>query len=122
MTTLKINGVEIAGYVKIDGMEWETDALDGPNAGRSISGDMIRDFVALKDSLPLTCRELTGAERRTLKGLLFSAEFLTVTSDADDFPDGSKTMYCAKMTGGFARRKPNGVEMWKDIKFTLVEK
>ena len=121
MTTLKINGTEIAGYIKVDGFEWQRNDIDGSGAGRSVTGKAIRDLIATKIRLDCTCRELTGTERTTLEGLLFAAEFLTVTCDDSIFRGSSRKMYCSAMTGGFSRRKSNGTEYWKSVKFVLVE-
>lgn len=121
MTSLKINGTEIAGYIKVDGFEWQRNDVDGSGAGRAVTGKAIRDLIATKIRLDCTCRELTGAERTTLEGLLFAAEFLTVTCDDAIFRGSSRTMYCSGMSSGFSRRKQNGTEYWKDSKFVLVE-
>ncbi len=121
MTSLKINGTEIAGYIKVDGFEWQRNDVDGSGAGRAVTGKAIRDLVASKIRLDCTCRELTGTERTTLEGLVFAAPFLTVTCDDSIFRGSARTMYCTSMSSGFARRKPNGTEYWKDAKFVLVE-
>ena len=121
MTSLKINGTEIAGFIKVDGFEWQRNDVDGSGAGRAVTGKAIRDLIATKIRLDCTCRELTSAERTTLEGLLFAAEFLTVTSDDSIFRGSSRTMYCTSMSSGFSRRKQNGTEYWKDSKFVLVE-
>ena len=121
MTSLKINGTEIAGYIKIDDFEWQRNDIDGSGAGRTVTGKAIRDLIASKIRLDCTCRELTSAERTTLEGLLFAAEFLTVTCDDAIFRGSSRTMYCSAMSSGFSRRKQNGTEYWKDSKFVLVE-
>ena len=121
MTSLKINGTEIAGFIKVDGFEWQRNDIDGSGAGRAVAGKAIRDLIATKIRLDCTCRELTGTERATLEGLLFAAEFLTVTCDDSIFRGQSRTMYCNSMSSGFSRRKQNGTEYWKDAKFVLVE-
>ena len=121
MTSLKINGTEIAGFIKVDGFEWQRNDVDGSGAGRSVTGKAIRDLIATKSRLDGTSRELTSAERTTLEGLLFAAEFLTVTCDDAIFRGSSRTMYCSAMSSGFSRRKQNGTEYWKDSKFVLVE-
>lgn len=121
MTSLKINGAEIAGFIKVDGFEWQRNDVDGSGAGRAVTGKAIRDLIATKIRLDCTCRELTSAERTTLEGLLFAAEFLTVTCDDAIFRGSSRTMYCSAMSSGFSRRKQNGTEYWKAAKFSLVE-
>jgi hypothetical protein len=121
VTSLKINGTEIAGFIKVDGFEWQRNDVDGSGAGRAVTGKAIRDLIATKIRLDCTCRELTGAERTTLEGLLFAAPFLTVTCDDAIFRGLTRTMYCNAMSSGFSRRKQNGTEYWKDSKFVLVE-
>lgn len=121
MTSLKINNTQIAGYIAVDGLEWQRNDVDGSGAGRAVTGKAIRDLIATKIRLDCTCRELTGAERTALETLLFASDFLTVTCDDAIFRGSSRTMYCSAMSGSFSRRKPNGTEYWKNVKFVLVE-
>jgi len=121
MTSLTINGTQIAGYIAVNGFEWQRNDVDGSGAGRSVSGKAIRDLIATKIRLDCTCRELTGTERTALENLLFSGEFVTVACDDAIFRGSSRTMYCSAMSGGFSRRKSGGTEYWKDVKFVLVE-
>lgn len=121
MTSLKINGIEIANLIKVDGFEWQRNDLDGSGAGRSVTGKAIRDLIASKIRLDCTCRELTSAERAAMEYILFGSEFLTVTCDDAIFRGSARTMYCSSMSSGFSRRKQNGTEYWKNAKFVLVE-
>jgi hypothetical protein len=121
MTSLTINGTQIANYIKVDGFEWQRNDIDGSGAGRSVSGKAIRDLVATKIRLDITCRELTGAERATLENLVFADEFLTVECDDNIFRSQARTMYCSSMSGGFSRRDYGGTEYWTSVKFVLVE-
>lgn len=122
MTTLKINGTEIIGYIYVDGFDWQRNDVDGSGAGRSVTAKAIRDVLDSKIRLDLECRELTGAERTTLENLLFSAPFLTVACDDTVFRGAaSRQMYCNAMSGKFSRRKQDGTEYWKNVKFVLVE-
>lgn len=121
LTSLVINGTEIINYIRIDGFLWDREAVDGPNAGRSVTAKMIRDVLGTKIRIDADCRELTSAERETLENLLFSGDFLTVSCPDSIFRGESRQMYCNKMSAKFSRRKQNGVEYWKDVKFVLVE-
>ena len=122
MTTLKINGTEIIGYIYMDGFDWQRNDIDGSSAGRTVTAKAIRDVLGTKIRLDLECRELTSAERTTLEGLLFADDFLTVSCDDPVFRGAaSRRMYCNSMSGRFARRKQNGTEYWKNVKFVLVE-
>ena len=122
MTSLKINGAEIASVIKIDGFQWQRNDLDGSGAGRSVTGLAIRDLIATKIRLDCTCRELSGPARTALESILFASEFLTVTCDDAIFRGQARTMYCSSMSSGFSRRKQDGTEYWKDTKFVLVER
>lgn len=122
MTSLKINGTDIIGYIFIDGFEWRREDVDGSGAGRTVTAKAVRDVLGSKIRMDLECRELTSGERTYLEGLLFAAPFLTVACDDPIFRGAaSRQMYCNAMSGKFSRRKPNGTEYWKNVKFTLVE-
>ena len=122
MTTLKINGTEIIGYIYIDGFDWRREDVDGPGAGRTVTAKAVRDVLGSKIRYDMECRELTSAEREALEALLFSGPFLTVVCDDATFRGAeSRQMYCNSMSGKFSRRKANGTEYWKNVKFVLVE-
>lgn len=121
MTSLTVNDTEIAGLIKMEGFDWQRNDIDGSGAGRSVSGKAIRDLVATKIRLDIACREMTGAERTALESLLFSDQFLTVECDDAIFRGSARTMYCSAMSASFSRRKADGTEFWKDVKFVLVE-
>ena len=121
MTSLKINGTEIIGYIHINGFEWDREAVDGSGSGRTVTAKMIRDVLGTKIRIDANCRELTAAERTTLENLLFSGDFLTVSCDDAIFRGENRQMYCNKMKAKFSRRKADGTEYWKDGQFVLVE-
>ena len=122
VTSLQINGTEIIGYIYMDGFDWRREDVDGANAGRTVTAKAIRDVLGSKIRMDMECRELTSAERTTLENLLFADEFLTVSCDDAIFRGAvSRKMYCNSMSGRFSRRKANGTEYWKNVKFVLVE-
>ena len=91
-TGIKINNVDITDYIAHQGVKWTRADIDGVNAGRSISGLMIRDRVATKIRLDITCRPLKNDELKILLNLLLP-EFVTVTYDDPMYGVVSKTMY-----------------------------
>ena len=66
---IEIDGTDITDLIAEKGIKWTRNDLDGPNAGRTLSGLMIRDRVAIKIKLEITCKELTGDELRMLMNL-----------------------------------------------------
>ena len=66
-------------FVAKKGFQWQRNDVDGPNAGRSLDNAyMIRDRVATKIKLNITCRPLTSDEVKTVLNAI-QPEFVTVT-------------------------------------------
>lgn len=73
-----IDGVDIRHFIAEKGIKWQRNDVDGPNSGRALgSADMIRDRVAIKGRLDVTCRPLTFQEAKTLQNLIVPV-FVTV--------------------------------------------
>ena len=135
-TRIKIDGTDITNYIAFNGVKWSRHDIDGPNAGRSMSGLMIRDRVATKIRLDITCRPLNHDELHALLNLILP-EFVTVTYNDPMYGTVSKTMYANENTADFLIRKnpiqtdrwwicrgsvPDSTELWNNISFPLVER
>lgn len=135
-TGISIDGNDITDLIAYQGVKWSRNDVDGPSAGRTISGLMIRDRVATKIRLDITCRPLTGDELRTLMNLLLP-EFVTVTYDDPLYGIVSKTMYANNHGAQFMLKKqphvselwrmchdtePDPVEYWTSVSFPLIER
>ena len=59
---LEIDGFDIVPYIAYQGLKWQREDIDGPDAGRDLSGDLTRNRVNTKRRLDVTCRPLTGEE------------------------------------------------------------
>ena len=120
-TGISIDGTDITPYIAYQGVQWKRNDVDGPSAGRTLSGLMIRDRVATKIRMDITCRPLTLSEARTILNLLMP-EFISVTYD--DPMDGTvtRTMYSNNNGANFMLKKPNGDEYWNNFTFPLVER
>lgn len=118
---LTIDGVNILPYVQADGIEWQRNDLDGPNAGRTLSGLMIRDRVAIKATLKITCRPLTGAQLATILSLIQPEWVTVVYTDPTTNTNVTKTMYSNNVPATL--RNTNGsVDMWTGLSFPLIER
>ena len=133
---ITIDGVDITPYIAYQGVQWSRNDVDGPNAGRTMSGLMIRDRVATKIRLDITCRPLKTDELRTLLNLIYP-EFVTVVYDDPMQGMVSKTMYANNNKAQFLQKyepeetdcqwicgKDPGqpYERWFNITFPLVER
>lgn len=133
---ITIDGVDITPYIAYQGVQWSRNDVDGPNAGRTMSGLMIRDRVATKIRLDITCRPLKTDELRTLLNLIYP-EFVTVVYEDPMQGLVSKTMYANNNKAQFLQKyepeetdcqwicgKDPGqpYERWFNITFPLVER
>lgn len=121
-TGISIDGTDITNLIAYQGVQWKRNDIDGPNAGRTLSGLMVRDRVATKIRLDITCRQLTLPEVRMLLNLLMP-EFVSVTYD--DPMDGlvTRTMYANNNGAQFLFARDNDTkEWWDNVSFPLVER
>lgn len=121
-TGITIDGNDITHLIAYQGVQWKRNDIDGPSAGRTLSGLMIRDRVATKIRLDITCRQLTLDEARMLLNLLMP-EFVSVTYD--DPMDGlvTRTMYANNNGAQFLFARDNDTkEWWDNVSFPLVER
>lgn len=120
-TGITINETDFTSFIAEGGVKWSRNDIDGPNAGRNLSGSMIRDRVTTKIRLDITCRKLNYQELQQLVQALYP-EYVSVSYDDPLFGNRSAIMYCNKNEAGFFRRKPSGIEQWSPESFALVEK
>lgn len=121
-TGISIDGTDITNLIAYQGVQWKRNDIDGTNAGRTLSGLMVRDRVATKIRLDITCRQLTLPEIRMLLNLLMP-EFVSVTYD--DPMDGlvTRTMYANNNGAQFLfARDEDTKEWWDNVSFPLVER
>lgn len=117
---LEIDGVDITPYIAYQGLKWQRADVDGPNAGRSMDGTVIRDRIAIKSRLDITCRPLTSAEASKILKLI---EPIKVTVRYTDPMSGVKTvdMYSNNIPAQFLIQRKNGTALWGGITFPLIE-
>lgn len=121
--TFSIAGTDITKYIAPGGVKWTRSDIDGTNAGRGIDGTLIRDRVAIKRRVDVTCRALTLAESAVVLSLI-EPEFVSVTyTDPMAGSVVTKTLYSNNFSTTLSSFKnPDGVEMWTGLSFPLIEK
>lgn len=120
--TLTINGVDVTPYAAFGGIKWQREDVDGPNTGRMLDGTLIRDRVATKYRLDVTCRALTLAEASIVLNLIYPVWVTVVYTDPMAGADVTKTMYSNNIPATFAIKQPDGTELWSGIAFPLIER
>lgn len=117
---ISINGVDITDWIAENGIKWTRNDLDGPNAGRTLSGLMIRDRVAVKIKLQITCKDLNGTDLRTLLNLIYEP-YVQVTYDDPLYGTVTKTMYSNNNAATLGHIDSQQQKRWNSITFPLIE-
>lgn len=117
-----INGVSILPYIAYNGLKWQRSDVDGPNAGRTLDGTMIRDRRAIKIRWDITCKPLTSEELSTVLSLI-EPEFVTVTyTNPVTNTTATKQFYSNNFPVQFLLSTETGQELWQGLTFPLIEK
>ena len=120
--TLTIDGVDMTPYIAFRGVKWQRSDLDAPNSGRGLDGRLMRNRVASKIRLDVTCIPLTADKASTVLTAIMP-EWVTVTyTDPQLGCDVTKTMYSNNNPASFLMRRPDGTEYWDGITFPLIER
>ena len=120
--TFKIDNVDITPYIAQGGIKWSRNDVDGPNAGRTLSGEMERDRVAIKYRWDITCRPLTATEQATLLTLINPVFFEVTYTDPLDNTDKTADCYSNNFPSTYLIKLANGAEMWSGLAFPVIMK
>ena len=117
----KVNGVNMLPYVAYGGFKWQRNDIDGPDAGRDLTGRLRRNRVATKVKLDITCRPLKSSEAAIVLSAI-KPEYVTVEYyDPEAGAVLKKTMYANNNPAVFQIQKDDGSVWWSGITFPLVE-
>jgi len=117
---LKINNVDITDWIAEKGLKWSRNDLDGPNAGRNLDGTMIRDLVATKIRLDVTCNDLYESDFNTLLGLII-AQYVSVTYNDPYYGERTVRMYSNNHSAVASYTDEDGRLVWTDVSFPLIQ-
>lgn len=119
--TLSIDGVNIIPYIAYGGLKWQRTDVDGEGAGRALDGTLMRNRMATKIRLDVTCRPLTSAEASIVLSAVMP-EWVSVTYyDPQMGSVITKTMYSNNNPASFLIKHSDGTEWWSGITFPLIE-
>ena len=117
----KVNGVNMLPYVAYGGFKWQRNDIDGPDAGRDLTGRLRRNRVATKVRLDITSRPLKSSEASIVLSAI-KPEYVTVEYyDPEAGAVLKKTMYTNNNPAVFQIQKDDGTTWWSGITFPLVE-
>ncbi len=119
---LTVNGIDMIPYIAYGGLKWQRSDVDGPNAGRTLDGEMNRDRVATKIRWDVTCRPVTSSELAKILQAI-EPEYVTVTyMDPTTNKKKNGTFYSNNIPAQFLMVNSGGVEYWTGLTFPLIQK
>lgn len=119
-TPIKLDDDEITQYIAEKGVKWSLNIIDGPNAGRSMGGKMILDYIADKVRLDISCKNLDENEIHQLLTILRRRVFAVSYKDPQ-IGLCTKEMYTNNYSATLETYYDNGGEDWSELTFPLIE-
>ena len=112
--------LDITGYILAEkGWTPGKNDIDGPNAGRAINADLIRDLIASKRTVEVGLRRLPESLLGPVLTILDS-EFYTVSFRDVQFGNVTKTVMSNNYT--WQRVSYTNGEEWYEMRFKMTEK
>jgi len=111
---------DITPYIKFGGWKDSRNDVDGSNAGRNIEGTMIRDRVATKYRVDITCTPITKQILDTIKNLIYPVSFQMRFRDDSSSDWTYRTVYSNNFSWTYLLKKGN-VEYYDGFTFPLIE-
>ena len=121
--TFTVSGTNLIPYIAYDGLSYQLSDIDDPETGRTMSGEMRRGKITDKEKWKVKCRpNLTTAEMSTVITAIstqyVSVQYLSPKTNAVV----TKTMYVGDRTAAHFIERADGVTLWKDLSFSLIER
>lgn len=120
--TLTINGTDILRYVEHGGLKYSENDIDSPDAGRTLDAVMHRGKVTQKRKIELKLCPMTSALKDKIFDIV-SKEYVNVRYNNTKSKDSwSATMYNSSRSATLAFVNSDGIEIWDEISFNLIER
>lgn len=118
-----INGVDIVPYLAENGLKWSWNGIDSPESGRDLSATMHRGLVSIKARCDVSCFWMNKTAARTVHQAIMP-EYVTVVTDTIPWENGTvtMTMYSNNVEQSLETEYTDGVQMYKDLQFPLIER
>ena len=118
-----INGVDIVPYLAENGLKWSWNGIGSPDAGRDMTGTMHRGLVTTKARCDVSCFWMNKTAARVVHQAIMP-EYVTVVTDTIPWENGTitMTMYSNNVEQTLESEYTDGVQMYKDLQFPLIQR
>ena len=113
--------VDITPFIAWQGLTFSRNDVDGPNAGRDMTGTMHRGRVAIKEKMEINTVPLTRAQSAMIQNLLIAETF---NVRVDPYPRTNQphymNMYSNNVKVTYLIHRENGEDL-QTLSFPLIE-
>lgn len=117
----KIDGVNIAPYIKQKGLKYSRNDIDSANAGRTLAGKMNRGRVTSKVKIEISLIPLTQEQAQMILKLIYP-EYVTVNYIDPRVGERNVQFYSNNVPTTFNSQATDGSLLWDELSFPLVER
>ena len=121
--TFTVSGVNFVPFIANQGLSYQLSDIDDPETGRMMDGTMRRGKITDNDKWKLKFRnDLTTSEMSTIITAV-THQYVTVQYLSPRTASVvTKTMYVGDRTAAHYIERNDGVILWKDLSFSLIER
>ena len=118
-----IDGFDIVPFIGEDGIKWQANGIDSPDAGRALDMLMYRGLIGYKARCDVACLWMDKDDATALLQKLMP-EYVTVVTDTIPWENGQKTltMYSNNIGATVLTEYMDGTKLYGDVEFPLVER
>lgn len=118
-----IDGYDIVPFIGENGIKWQANGIDSPDAGRTQDMTMYRGLLGYKAKCQVACLWMDKSDALTLLQHLMP-EYVTVVTDTIPWINGewTMTMYSNNLAATCLTEYTDGTKLYGDVEFPLVER
>ena len=118
-----IDGYDIVPFIGENGIKWQANGIDSPDAGRTQDMTMYRGLLGYKAKCQVACLWMDKSDALTLLQHLMP-EYVTVVTDTIPWISGewTMTMYSNNLAATCLTEYTDGTKLYGDVEFPLVER
>ena len=122
-TATSVDGIDLVPFIGEEGLDWQANGIDSPDAGRALDMTMYRGLLGYKAKCQVACLWMGKEDaERVMQAIM--PEFVTVVTDTIPWETGTKTltMYSNNIKAKCLTEYTDGTKLYGDVEFPLVER
>lgn len=111
--------LDLTPYIAHQGLKWSRNDIDGPNAGRDMTGTMHRDYLGTKYRFDVTCVPLSSTDLATILQAIAPEQVSLTYTDPATNADKTEPFYSNNFPATMYWSGNGG--LWIGLTFPLIQ-